>query len=107
MNQLTDVTTGRVTKWLADYSAAYVLAVDPSSGQPAVLDGRTVVGGATASDGVVLPIDSLAVVYTGGPPQTPNTVWVNTVTYLGNTYTQSYTFDSGGNLSAQTGWVKV
>lgn len=106
-NQLTDVSTGRVTKWNAEFGAAYVIAVDPSSGLPIVVDGQIVVNGATASDGVVLPIDSLAVTYTGGPPSTPNAVWVNTVVYNGNTYTQTYTFDSLGNLASQTAWVKV
>ena len=107
MNQLTDVDTGRVTKWLAQFGGAYTVAVDPATGLPVVLDGRTVVGGATASDGVVLPLDSLAVTYSGGAPSSPNAVWVNTVVYEGNTYTQTYTFDSSGNLASQTGWVLV
>lgn len=86
---------------------AGVINIDPSSGQPVVLNGNTVIGGATATDGVVLPIDSLAVTYSGGAPSTPNAVWVNTVTYLGNTYTQTYTFDSSGNLASITAWTLV
>lgn len=86
---------------------AGVINIDPSSGEPVVLNGNTVVGGATATDGVVLPIDSLAVTYSGGAPSTPNAVWVNTVVYLGNTYTQTYTFDSSSNLASITAWTKV
>lgn len=86
---------------------AGVINIDPSTGIPVVLNGNTVVGGATATDGVVIPLDSLAVTYSGGVPQTPNAVWVNTVVYLTNTYTQTYTFDASGNLASVTAWTKL
>jgi len=76
-------------------------------GQKYLLNVYAASAGVIASDGVSLPIDSLAVVYSGGAPSTPNAVWVNTVEYLGNTYTQTYTFDSSGNIASQTGWVLV
>lgn len=84
-----------------------VIQIDPATGLPIAGGGNTVIDSATATDGVVLPIGSLAVTYSGGPPNTPNAVWVNTVSYLGNTYTQTYTFNSSSNLVSITAWTKV
>lgn len=104
-NSGTDIAYGYPTP--DDKIYAGVIQIDPATGLPISGGGNTVIDSATATDGVVLPIGSLAVTYSGGAPNTPNAVWVNTVVYLGNTYTQTYTFDSSSNLVSITAWTKV
>lgn len=85
-----------------------IVLLDPATGLPYAATGSGGGGGGaasgsgvTASDGVVLPIDSLAQTmgYTAG-----NLTSV-TVTYGASTYVQTLTYTSG-NLTGVSKWVK-
>jgi hypothetical protein len=62
--------------------------------------GNTVI----ASDGVHLPIDSMEVAYSGAAGV--HGTWAQTVVFGGNTYKKSIVFDTNGNITSQSGWVK-
>jgi hypothetical protein len=59
-------------------------------------------GSYIGSDGVIIPVDSLAASYTYN---TDGTLATSTVVFNGNTYIQSYSYVSG-RVSAVSQWVK-
>lgn len=58
--------------------------------------------GITASDGVVVPVDSCAQVLTYNGDNTLNTI---SVSFNGSTYVQTYTYTSG-KVTGISQWVK-
>lgn len=106
---LLDVLLNTPTPQKGKSGSGYVLLTD-KNGNP--IDGAnplpvdvTVtdsVSGTTASDGVVLELDSLAQTLNYNGDGTLNYIQV---TYLGNNYRQTFSY-SGGNLVGITGWVK-
>lgn len=92
------VQIGATGKWLkrADGSGPYTY-----DGTNMVLDAGGP-SGATASDGVTLPVDSLAQTLAYDGSGNLSTI---TVSYGGNTYIQTLTY-TGSNLTGISQWVK-
>lgn len=55
-----------------------------------------------ASDGVLLPVDSLEVAYAGSTGS--NGTFTSTVIYKDVTYVETLTFDAGGKISSKSQW---
>ena len=81
-------------------SSVNPLPVYVTSEASTIQESQTVV---EASDGVMLPIDSLEQTFTGSTA--PGGTFVSTVVYLANTYKQSIVFASSGQISTQSQWV--
>lgn len=81
-------------------SSANPLPVYVTSGATTSQKSQTVV---EASDGVMLPIDSLEQTFTGSTAA--GGTFVSTVVYLTKIYKQSIVFASSGQISTQSQWV--
>jgi hypothetical protein len=109
MSRLLDILTSTPTPQKGKNGSGYVLLTDKNgtpidTGNPLAVDLTVTdsVSGTTASDGVVLELDALAQTLNYNGDGTLNYIQV---TYLGNTYRQSFTY-GGGALTGISAWVK-
>lgn len=82
--------------------------IDPITGMPYSAGGGSSSSGLNvvlASDGALIPVDSLAQVRGGDPFGSPNAVSTVTVTFNEVTYVQTSTFDSIGDWASTSEWV--
>lgn len=89
-----------------------VLAYDDGAGNLVVVDpdhpiptpgGAKSVAYSIASDGVLIPVDSLAKSFSGSPEA--NSSFFISLVYLGNNYKKTLVYDSDGALASSSQWV--